>query len=193
MIGPFIGVESPVTVVQMLWINIIMDTLGGLAFAGEYPSPLCMKEKPKRRDEPILNGYMVNQILLLGSATIALCLAFLLSPTVTSHFRYAPDGIYHLTAFFALFIFTSVINCFSARGDRLWYFSGIGKNPVFVIIMVAVCAVQIVFVYLGGSLLRTLPLHADELLYTLGLSLCVFPAEMLRRILWRLMGKKNGF
>ena len=193
MIGPFIGVESPVTVVQMLWINIIMDTLGGLAFAGEYPSPLCMKEKPKRRDEPILNGYMVNQILLLGSATIALCLAFLLSPTVTSHFRYAPDGIYHLTAFFALFIFTSVINCFSARGDRLWYFSGIGKNPVFVIIMAAVCAVQIVFVYLGGSLLRTLPLHADELLYTLGLSLCVFPAEMLRRILWRLMGKKNGF
>ena len=193
MIGPFIGVESPVTVVQMLWINIIMDTLGGLAFAGEYPSPLCMREAPKRRDEPILNGYMVNQIVLLGSATIALCLAFLLSPSITAHFRYAPDGIYHLTAFFALFIFTSVINCFSARCDRLWYFNGIGKNPVFVVIMAAVCAVQVVFVYLGGSLLRTLPLSADELLYTLGLSLCVLPAEMLRRIAWRLMGKKNGF
>ena len=170
-----------------------MDTLGGLAFAGEAPSAFYMRERPKRRDEPILNGYMVNQIVLLGSATIALCLAFLLSPTVTSHFRYAPDGIYHLTAFFALFIFTSVINCFSARGDRLWYFNGIGKNPVFVVITAAVCAVQVAFVYLGGSLLRTLPLSVDELLYTLGLSLCVLPAEMLRRIAWRLMGKKNGF
>ena len=193
MIGPFIGVESPVTVVQMLWINIIMDTLGGLAFAGEYPSPLCMRESPKRRDEPILNGYMVNQIVLLGSATIALCLAFLLSPTFTSHFRYSPDGIYHLTAFFALFIFTSVINCFSARSDRLWYFNGIGKNPIFVAIMTAICVVQVAFIYLGGSLLRTMPLSASELLYTLGLSLCVLPAEILRRIVWRLMGKESGF
>ena len=60
MIGPFIGFDSPVTVVQMLWINIIMDTLGGLAFAGEAPIADYMKEKPKRREEPILNKYMIS-------------------------------------------------------------------------------------------------------------------------------------
>ncbi|MBQ8818413.1 MAG: calcium-translocating P-type ATPase, PMCA-type [Clostridia bacterium] len=193
MIGPFIGFDAPVTVVQMLWINIIMDTLGGLAFAGEAPSPLCMKEKPKRRDEPILNRYMINQIVILGGFTVGLCIFFLLSPDVSAHFRYAHDKIYLLTAFFALFIFTSVFNCFNCRSDRLKMLSGITKNPAFIGIMTLIAAVQIVFVYLGGSVLRTLPLTASELIFTLLLSLCVFPVEFLRRLIWRLRGKKNGF
>ena len=193
MIGPFIGIDAPVTVVQMLWINIIMDTLGGLAFAGEAPSRLCMREKPKRRDEPILNRYMVNQIVLLGGFTVALCLYFLLSPSVSVHFRYAHDGIYKLTAFFALFIFTSVLNCISSRSDRISYFSGLSKNPAFIVIMLTICIVQVVFIYLGGSVLRTMPLTFAELAYTLSLSLLVVPAELLRRIIWRLRGKKNGF
>jgi calcium-translocating P-type ATPase len=193
MIGPFIGIDSPVTVVQMLWINIIMDTLGGLAFAGEAPSRLCMREKPKRRDEPILNRYMVNQIVLLGGFTVGLCLYFLLSPEAASHFRYSPDGIYHLTAFFALFIFTAVLNCFASRCDRLGFLTGLGKNPLFIGIMVAICVVQVAFIYLGGSVLRTLPLTFSELSYTLSLSLLVIPAELLRKLLWRLRGKKYGF
>ena len=193
MICPFIGIEAPVTVVQMLWINIIMDTLGGLAFAGEAPSPLCMKEPPKRRGEPILNGYMINQIAVLGGSTVALCLFFLLSPSVSSHFRYAPDGIYLLTAFFALFIFTSVFNCFNCRSDRLKMLSGLSKNPTFILIMGLILAVQIGFIYLGGSVLRTAPLTPSELSYTLLLSLAVFPAELLRRLLWRLLGRKQGF
>lgn len=193
MIGPFIGVEAPVTVVQMLWINVIMDTLGGLAFAGEAPLASYMKEKPKRRDEPILNGYMIHQIVLLGGFTIALCLGFLLSPHFTSHFRPAADRIYHLTAFFALFIFTSVWNCFAARTERFRLFSGIRKNKTFLAIMLAVLGIQIAFVYLGGSVLRSAPLTRDELLYTFLVSLAVIPAEMLRKLWWRLRGKKNGF
>ena len=193
MIGPFIGIDAPVTVVQMLWINIIMDTLGGLAFAGEAPSPLCMKERPKRRDEPILNRYMVNQIVLLGGFTVALCLFFLLSPTVISHFRYSSDNIYLLTAFFALFIFTSVLNCFNCRCDRMNMLNGIGGNPTFIFIMLLILIVQLVFVYLGGSVLRTIPLAASELGYTLLLSLSVIPFEFIRRTIWRLRGKKNGF
>ncbi len=193
MIGPFIGIDAPVTVVQMLWINIIMDTLGGLAFAGEAPSPLCMKERPKRRDEPILNGYMINQILLLGGSTIALCIFFLLSGGVASHFRFAHDKIYLLTAFFALFIFTSVFNCFNCRSDRLKMLSGLSKNPAFITIMLLIGTVQIVFIYLGGSVLRTLPLTPSELAYTLLLSLSVFPIEFIRRLLWRIRGNRGGF
>lgn len=193
MIGPFIGVESPVTVTQMLWINIIMDTLGGLAFAGEAPLPSCMTERPKRRDEPILNPYMINQIVVLGLSTVSLYLFFLLSPTVSQRFRAGEGDIYLLTAFFALFIFTSVFNCFNARTDRLKLFSGLSKNAVFIGIMLLISVVQIAFIYLGGIVLRTAPLTAEELGFTLILSLSVFVFDFARKILWRLFGKKEGF
>ncbi len=193
MICPFLGIDSPVTVVQMLWINIIMDTLGGLAFAGEPALPECMKEPPKRRNEPILNRYMINAIVLHGSFTVALCLYFLKSPTITAVFRSEPGNLCLLTAFFALFIFSSVFNCFNARTDRLKLTAGLSKNPVFLIIMLAILAIQIAFVYLGGSILRTMPLTARELLVTLALSLAVFPAELIRKLLWRLRGKKTGY
>ena len=120
MIGPFIGYDSPVTVVQMLWINIIMDTLGGLAFAGEAPLASYMKERPKRRDEPILNRYMAGQIIYSGLFTVGMYICFLRSARITSLFRSSYDKIYLLTAFFALFIFTSVFHCFNARTDRIF-------------------------------------------------------------------------
>ena len=193
MICPFLGIDAPVTVVQMLWVNIIMDTLGGLAFAGEAPLPSSMKEPPKRRDEPILNGYMINQIVLLGSFTVGLSLAFLKHPAFTSHFRNAPDNIYLLTAFFAFFIFAGVFNCFNARTDRLKLFSGISKNRPFLVIMIAIAIIQIGFVYLGGSLLRTVPLLPDELRIALLAALLVFPADLVRKLIWRWLIRKPKY
>ena len=193
MICPFIGFDTPVTVVQMLWINIIMDTLGGLAFAGEAPREHYMKEKPKRRDEPILNGYMASQITMLSAYSIMLCLAFLSFPSITSHFRNGPANIYLLTAFFALFIFSSLFNCFNCRTDRLRLFSGLSENPAFVFIMLLVGTIQILFTYLGGSILRTAPLLPSELSFTMVLALSVFPVDILRKLILRFFGKKDGF
>ena len=193
IICPFLGLDSPVTVVQMLWINIIMDTLGGLAFAGEAPLMSYMKEKPKRRDEPILCGYMINEIVLCGAFTVALCIAFLKTPEISSIFRPSPDNIYLLTGFFALFIFASVFNCFNCRTDRLRLFSGITKNPAFIFIMTAVLFLQIIFVYLGGAVLRTAPLTLRELAVTALMALCVFPFELIRKLLWRLFFGKRGY
>ncbi len=193
MIGPFIGFDSPVTVVQMLWINMIMDTLGGLAFAGEPPLPDYMKEKPKRRDEPILNGYMINALVLHGGFSLAACVFFLKSPYIVSMFRTTPSSLCLLTAFFAFFIFSSVLNCFGARTDRLNIFAGLAKNKTFLFIMTAVCVIQIAFVYLGGDVLRTMPLTPHELGVTLACSLAVIPAEFLRKLIWRLLGKKSGY
>ena len=193
MICPFIGIDAPVTVVQMLWINIIMDTLGGLAFAGEAPLPSIMKEKPKRRDEPILNSYMINQILLLGGFTVGLSLTFLKHPSFTAHFRTATDNIYLLTAFFAFFIFAGVFNCFNARTDRLNLLAGITKNRPFTFIMSAILVIQIGFVYLGGSVLRTVPLLPEELITALLAALLVFPAEFLRKLLWKFFIKKSRY
>ena len=191
MLGPFIGVNAPVTVVQMLWINLIMDTLGGLAFAGEAADPSALAEPPKRRRTPILNRYMVNQIVLLGGYTVALYLTFLKAPTLRACFRPSADGLCHLTAFFALFIFCSVAQCFATRTDRLRPTAGLGRNRLFLVIMVAILAVQIGFVYLGGSVLRTVPLTARELALTAALSLSVLPAELCRKLLWRL-GRRAG-
>jgi magnesium-transporting ATPase (P-type) len=136
---------------------------------------------------------MINEILFLGSYTVGLCLFFLKAPHITRVFRAAPDNIYLLTAFFALFIFSSVFHCFNARTDRLKLTAGLGKNPIFLIIMAVILAIQLLFVYVGGSVLRTAPLTAWELLVTFLLSLTVFPAELIRKLLWRLRGKKNGY
>lgn len=194
MIGPFIGVESPVTVVQMLWINIVMDTLGGLAFAKEAPSLKCMKEKPKRRDEPILNSYMINQIVMQGAFTVGLYIAFLRMPAIRAVFRQADSDKYIMSAFFALFIFSSVFNCFNARSDRIRFLSGIRKNFTFIFIMCAVLEIQILFVYLGGDVLRGAPLTPRELCFTMALSLFVFPADILRKIIWKfVMEEKQGY
>ncbi len=193
MIGPFIGVDAPVTVVQMLWINLIMDTLGGLAFAGEAALPSCLDEPPKRRDTPILCRYMVDQILLLGGYTVALCIFFLKSPWVRAQFRGGESALCHLTAFFALFIFASVFNCFNTRSDRRNPVAGLSKNPTFLWIMLLILAVQIVFVYLGGSVLRTVPLTARELMLTAAFAVSVLPAEWLRKQLWKWRGHRDRF
>ena len=76
IVGPFIGIDTPVTIMQMLWINIIMDTLGGLAFAGEPPLEEYMEQPPKRREEPVLSRYMLGQIHAWASTRLPCASAF---------------------------------------------------------------------------------------------------------------------
>ena len=189
IIGPFIGFDAPVTVVQMLWINLIMDTLGGLAFAGEPPMPYYMKEAPKKREEPILTRGITARIAALTAFTVGVSVFFLCSPWVRSFYRESEDHICLLTAFFAFFIFAGVLNCFNARTDRVRMLVGIGKNPAFLPVMTLVAAVQLLFVYVGGSLLRTVPLTAAELLFTLALSALTLPFGFLHLLARRLWGK----
>ena len=193
MIGPFIGFDAPVTVVQMLWINLIMDTLGGLAFAGEPPRASYMKEKPKKRDEAILNRYMIGSLIFQGGFTLLLGVAFLKLPIISDYFGSSDGDIRLLTAFFAFFIFSSVFNCFAARTDRLNLFADLLRNKIFIVIMLLISAIQIIFIYLGGSILRTVPLTEKELLFTLAVALLVIPADIIRKIFYKLSGHKNGY
>ena len=96
-----------------------------------------------------------------------------------------------LTAFFALFIFASVFNCFNARTDRVRMLMGLSQNRAFLFIMAAVAAVQIAFVYLGGAVLRTVPLTPRELTFTLLLAATVLPVGWLHLLHRRLGGKKG--
>lgn len=185
IIGPFIGIDTPVTVIQMLWINIIMDALAGLAFAGETALPEYMHEPPKRRDEPVLTRGMMMQISLMGGYTILLCSLFLKLDGVRAHFRYGEDPIYFMTAFFALFIFCGIFNSFNARTPRLNLLAHLGKNRSFVCIMGAVVVVQILLIYFGGTLFRTAALTSRELGIAVLLAATVLPMDLIRKLILR--------
>ncbi|MDD4715518.1 MAG: calcium-translocating P-type ATPase, PMCA-type [Oscillospiraceae bacterium] len=189
IIGPFIGVASPITVVQMLWVNMVMDTLAGLAFAGEAPLKEYMQEPPKRRDEPIINKYMYNQILVAGLYITALCILFLKLPAIQEMYDYGTGNGYFMTAFFAMFIFAGVFNSFNARTTRLNLLAHIWRNKGFMAIMLFVTTVQMLIIYFGGSIFRTTGLTFGELQFVLLLSFTVIPVDFIRKIIvgtsWR--------
>ncbi len=188
-LGQFIGIENPITIVQMLWVNLIMDTLGGLAFAGEPPVSYYMKEKPKRREEPILTEGMKRQIFITGGFSLLICILYLKGLLLSARFDPYPESIEFLTGFFALFIFTGIFNCIHARSDRLWIFRGIFGNRPFLLIISAVATIQLCIIYYGGTLFRSVPLGAEQLISIVLLSFSVIPFEFLRRIFRRLSGK----
>ena len=182
LFGQLMGIDSPVTVVQMLWVNLIMDTLGGLAFAGEPPLESYMKEPPKTREESILTSSMLRQVLCMGGFATAVCSFFLFSERIRAFYGYYENPLYLLTAYFALFIFAGILICFTSRSDRVNLLAHIGKNKPFMIIMTAVTAVQLLMLYFGGSVFRCVPLSARELLLALLFALTVLPADFLRRM-----------
>ncbi len=186
LIGQFIGVENPITIIQMLWINIIMDTLGGLAFAGEAPLEYYMMEPPKARNEKILSRDMLNQILITGGYTLIMCIAFLRLDFFSSLFRASPQNTCFLTGFYCLFIFSGIFNCFNARSERMSLLSNICKNRGFLAIMLLIAVIQIAMIYFGGEIFRSVPLSFRELLNVILMALSVIPFDMVRRIVKKL-------
>ena len=184
LIGPFVGVETPVTVIQMLWVNIIMDTLGALAFAGEPALKEYMYVPPLSRSEKLLSRDMIGRILGMGGFSLALCLWFLKSPVMHRIFSRG-DDVYYLTVFFALFIFCGIANCFLSRAEGMNIFAHLGKNGAFILIIAAVAVIQLMIIYFGGDVFRCEPLTAREILIAALLACAVLPAELIRRTLLR--------
>ncbi len=192
IIGPFIGIDTPVTVIQMLWINMIMDTLAGIAFAYEPPLLDYMKEKPKKREEAIMNKYMLQEILFTGTYSALLCVIFLKNPWIATLFRTDPNQKYLMTAFFGLFIFMGIFNCFNARTERLNLISNIWWNRAFVMIIGFIVVVQVLLIYFGGSLFRTFGLTFKELLFMILLASTVIPVDWIRKIYLKYKEKRIG-
>ena len=185
IVGPFIGIGAPVTVIQMLWINMVMDTLAGLAFSFEPPLKEYMEESPKKREEKIINRYMLNEILVTGIYSSILCLLFLKLPLISNCFRKSLDNRYLLTAFFGLFIFISIFNSFNARTVRLNILSNIFKNKMFIAVTLFIVIVQIVMIYYGGNLFRTSGLLPREFFIMLMISFSVIPIDFIRKMIYR--------
>ncbi len=192
IVGPFIGVDTPVTVIQMLWINMVMDTLAGIAFAYEPPLAEYMMEQPKKREEAILNRYMLNQILVTGLYSSILCILFLKLPFFHTLFRLDPSDKYFLTGFFGLFIFIGIFNSFNARTHRLNLLAHLFQNRVFLVTIAFIIVVQIFLIYYGGDLFRTAGLTLRELEIMILLAFTVVPFDWLRKIYLRFHGVQGG-
>ena len=187
IIGPFIGIPVPITVVQMLWINMIMDTLSGLAFSYEPALNDYMKEPPKKKSDHIINRYMVSQILVTGIYSSIICIFFMKSSIINN--IYTP--ISKLTAFFGLLIFISIFNALSARTNRLNIIANIKKNKVFIAIIGFITIVQIFIIYKGGDLFRTHGLNMKEFIIMFILSISVLPVDFIRKIIIKMLYGKS--
>ena len=192
IVGPFVGIEMPITVIQMLWINMVMDTLAGLAYSFEPPLKEYMEEYPKKFNEPIINKYMLNQIFLTGFYSSAICILFLKLPLIKMLYRTNITDKYLYTAFFGLFIFMDIFNAFNARTSRLNILSNIIKNKVFIVIMAFILIIQILLIYYGGELFRTTGLTIKEFIVMILLSFTVIPFDILRKIAYKRKYKTIG-
>lgn len=188
IICPLIGIQSPITVIQVLWVNMIMDTFSGLAFSYEPALTEYMKEKPKNKKEKIINKYMLNQIVIDGIYSSILCILFLKSETIRQIYSYEISDKYLLTAFFGLFIFLDIFISFNSRTHRINIFSNLLKNKIFILIILFITIVQIILIYYGGELFRTTGLTIYEFEIMIILASTIIPIDMIRKIILK---KKN--
>ena len=156
LLGSLVGTTLPLTVTQMLWVNLIMDTFAALALASIPPSESVMKEKPRKSTDFIITKSMRYYILGMGFAFLVLLMGMLF------WFNSEEGGMttYRLTVFFTFFVMLQFWNLFNARvfGTSDSAFKGISKSYGMELIILAILGGQILIVQFGGAVFRTVPL-----------------------------------
>lgn len=191
---PLIGVENPLSVTQILWVNLVMDTLAALAFGGEPALKEYMHEEPKKRSEHIISKYMWSEIIVAGLWTFAMGMLLLFLPAIKGLFRMpdmtvvvdgvdtvVPDTRFLLTGYFTFFILSAVFNAFNARTTKINLFDNIIKNKGFFIILGIIVVVQVLLTYFGGVIFNGWGLNWKEWLIVLGLAISVIPVDIIRK------------
>ncbi len=197
-LGPFLGVRPPFTVLQLLWINVIMDTFASIALCSEPPRPGIMRQPPKRKDENIVTPAMVTTIFSTAAFFVVVMLALLWGMTHYGWFaggsgpepegwEFAPLNIRQVSIFFTVYIFFQVwneINCRSLTPESNG-FRGLHQNPIFLAIVGVTAVVQVLIVSVPwlGHLFKVEPLSLlDWLLILLGTASVMMFAEVVRRV-----------
>ena len=184
MIGPLLGVPLPLTVTQLLWVNIIMDTFAALALSTDPPRPNTMVQTPISRDTHIITPAMIVTILISSLYQVVILYTVLFM----GWFRQDKglNSIESLTVFFTVFVmfqFWHKFNCRSLRHDDS-PFALLHKNKMFLIIVATITIVQIIIVQVGGpigKIFRTIPLALDQWLWILVLTATILPVSWLAR------------
>lgn len=183
VLGPLFGFREPFTIVQVLEINLIMDTLAALAFALEPALPRYLKERPIARTANILTGYMMSAI---GSAALYITIIAILTLTNT----FGMDRLLDLngpaetsTFMFSTFVYTILVNSFNTRSETFNLLENIGKNKRFLWIIGGIFIGQTLLVQFGGDFMATTPMDLKHYLYAFIISLAVIPFDFIRKLM----------
>ena len=182
-ISPFIGIESPLKVTHLLWINLCMDSLASLMFAGEPALKKYMRMKPRRRDESIISRPMAIQIVIMSIWLTILSLVWFKVPFFRACF--ATEAQWY-TGFFCMFVFAFMVNAFNVRSDGLNVFEHIGENKRFIHIWLAIMAVQVLLVSIGGvigEIFSCVRFGLDGWIAVCLMALTMYPVDLIRKIL----------
>ncbi|MFH2131800.1 MAG: calcium-translocating P-type ATPase, PMCA-type [bacterium] len=164
-LGPFIGIKLPLTVIQMLWVNLIMDTFAALALATEPPHRNVLSRPPRNPGDFIVSRSMAIQILLTAAAFFGFLVWYLV------HIQ--RDGQvtdYEISLFFTTFVLLQFWNLFNARclGQTHSALKGLFQNRLFLLVGVVILAGQVAIVQWGGEMFRTVPLSLKDWAFVFG-------------------------
>lgn len=186
-IAPFFGVEEPLKVTHLLFVNLVMDGLGAIMLGNEPALEKYMKEAPRRRDESIVSKKMMAQIVTMGVWLTILSFAFLKIPFFNNFFETEEQK---LTAYFVLFIVSALFNGFNVRDDGFGIFKGLNENTGFLKVFFAIILVQVLIVnaglvpYLGwlGKMFSCVPFGIIGWGIVVLLAITMIPIDMLRKL-----------
>jgi magnesium-transporting ATPase (P-type) len=186
IIAPILGWTEPFSIVQILWINLIMDTLAAMAFGGEPILDRYMDEKPVKRTDNILTGFIKSAI---GVSSIFITVVSILilenvggiTDFVTPSNCSDPE-LYKKTFMFAFFIYAIIFNSLNTRSDRFNLFEHIGENKRFILVMGSIFILQTIIIEIGGSVFSTTTLTLKALVVSMLLGLLIIPVDMIRKI-----------
>ena len=185
ILAPVLGWTEPFSIVQILWINLIMDTLAAMAFGGEPILDRYMKEQPVKRTDNILTSYIKTAIgvssvfITLGSVFILENMAGVVDFVTPADC--ANPELYKKTFMFAFFIYAIIFNSLNTRSERMNLLEHIGENKRFVLVMGAIFVLQTVIIEVGGSVFGTTMLSVRALLVSMALAVLIIPFDMIRK------------
>lgn len=188
--GSVIGTEMPLTVTQILWVNLIMDTFAALALASLPPSHEVMKEKPRKASDFIINKSIGFGILFCGIVFFLVMFALLVYCE-----RRGKGGVdvHELTMFFTTFVMIQFWNLFNAKALMSHHtaFRHFLKDKGMILVLVLVLVGQWIIVTFGGEMFRTTPLSLHEWLLIIGSTSVVLWAGELWRAFKRMIAKRR--
>ena len=189
-LAPFFGVDEPLKVTHLLFVNLVMDGLGAIMLGNEPALEKYMTEKPRRRDESIISKQMMAQILIMGLWLTVVSFVYLKAPFFKNLFGNEEQ---HLTGYFVLFIISALFNGFNVRDDGFGIFKGLDENTGFLkvfsgIILIQAAIVNAALVPLApfkviGEMFSCVPFGIKGWIAVIILGATMIPVDMLRKLI----------
>ncbi|WP_312653125.1 calcium-translocating P-type ATPase, PMCA-type [Aminipila sp.] len=184
-ICPFIGIEAPLKVTHLLWINLCMDSLASIMFAGEPALANYMHERPRRRDESIISKPMAAQILVMGGCLTTMSILWFKVPIFATFFD---NEAQFYTGYFCMFVFAFMVNAFNVRSEGPNVFEYIKQNPTFIKVWGLIIIVQIALVSIGGVVGEVFSCERFGLRgwgIVILMALVMYPVDLIRKLVVR--------